>query len=277
MTRSDGIWLNQLMNCLVRIMNHKKIALLIGYSKKLYCLVLGNYLSEINQKWRKLHPATPRIASNGGHWPCQRKTRPFPQVFLVGGLKHFLFFHILGILKSQLTFICFRGVGIPPTSIWVPSAHSAAWQAFFCCKNLCVGCYFLVYICQCGGCCIVKRSVLQPVDVREGCLFFRSAKDDWNVTAILGALGPSRFFSRKRRVTFSPRKFFDMRIIVLQPLHLGKIQGRFSEKTTVFTIQFSPTNVSSYTFGQGWRVCPSLKGFSLSNMTGRLGPLTVHC
>ena len=60
----------------------------------------------------------------------------------------------------------------PPTSIWVPSAHSAAWQAFFCCKNVCVGCYFLVYICQCGGCCIVKRSVLQPVDVRRAAFFF---------------------------------------------------------------------------------------------------------
>ena len=34
---------------------------------------------------------------------------------LVGGLEHFLFSHILGILSSQLTFIFFRGVGQPPT------------------------------------------------------------------------------------------------------------------------------------------------------------------
>ena len=30
--------------------------------------------------------------------------------FLVGGLAHFLFFHILGISSSQLTFICFKMV-----------------------------------------------------------------------------------------------------------------------------------------------------------------------
>ena len=35
---------------------------------------------------------------------------------LVGGLEHFLFFHILGMSSSQLTFIFFRGVGQPPTS-----------------------------------------------------------------------------------------------------------------------------------------------------------------
>jgi hypothetical protein len=36
--------------------------------------------------------------------------------YLVGGLEHFVFFHIVGISSSQLTFIFFRGVGIPPTS-----------------------------------------------------------------------------------------------------------------------------------------------------------------
>ena len=39
---------------------------------------------------------------------------------LVGGLEHFLFFHIyiyiLGMSSSQRTFICFRGIDIPPTS-----------------------------------------------------------------------------------------------------------------------------------------------------------------
>ena len=32
-------------------------------------------------------------------------------VWLVGGLEHFSFFHILGMSSSQLTSICFRGVG----------------------------------------------------------------------------------------------------------------------------------------------------------------------
>ena len=34
---------------------------------------------------------------------------------LIGGLEHLLFFHIMGISSSQLTFIFFRWVGIPPT------------------------------------------------------------------------------------------------------------------------------------------------------------------
>ena len=36
--------------------------------------------------------------------------------YLVGGLEHVSFFHILGMSSSQLTFIFFRGVGQPPTS-----------------------------------------------------------------------------------------------------------------------------------------------------------------
>jgi hypothetical protein len=35
---------------------------------------------------------------------------------LVGGLDHFLFFHILGIMIPTDELIFFRGVGIPPTS-----------------------------------------------------------------------------------------------------------------------------------------------------------------
>ena len=35
---------------------------------------------------------------------------------LVGGLEQFIFFQILGMSSSQLTFIFFRRVGIPPTS-----------------------------------------------------------------------------------------------------------------------------------------------------------------
>ena len=40
--------------------------------------------------------------------------------FLVGGLEpwNFMIFHRLGISSSQLTFIFFRGAGIPPTSFW---------------------------------------------------------------------------------------------------------------------------------------------------------------
>ena len=37
-------------------------------------------------------------------------TGNFRYHFLIGGLEHFLFFHILGISSSQLTFIFFRGV-----------------------------------------------------------------------------------------------------------------------------------------------------------------------
>ena len=36
---------------------------------------------------------------------------------VVGGLEHFLFFYILGMSSSQLTFIFFRGVAQPPTSL----------------------------------------------------------------------------------------------------------------------------------------------------------------
>ena len=42
---------------------------------------------------------------------------------LVGGLEpwNFMIFHILGISYSQLTFIFFRGAGIPPTSEYLES------------------------------------------------------------------------------------------------------------------------------------------------------------
>ena len=48
---------------------------------------------------------------------CSRVSNPwgYPTDHLVGGLEHF-FFHILGMSSSQLTFMFFRGVGIPPTS-----------------------------------------------------------------------------------------------------------------------------------------------------------------
>jgi hypothetical protein len=42
---------------------------------------------------------------------------------LIGGLEHFILFHILGISRSHLTFIFFRGVGIPPTGIGCVDEH----------------------------------------------------------------------------------------------------------------------------------------------------------
>ena len=42
-------------------------------------------------------------------------------VILVGCLEHFLFFHILGIIIPTDELIFFRGVGIPPTRIWLPN------------------------------------------------------------------------------------------------------------------------------------------------------------
>jgi hypothetical protein len=43
---------------------------------------------------------------------------------LVGGLEHFLFFHILGISSSQLTkSYFFRGVAQPPTSNEIPKRY----------------------------------------------------------------------------------------------------------------------------------------------------------
>ena len=37
---------------------------------------------------------------------------------LVGGLEHVYYFHTLGMSSSPLTFMFFRGVGIPPTNMW---------------------------------------------------------------------------------------------------------------------------------------------------------------
>ena len=45
---------------------------------------------------------------------------------VVGGLEHFLFFYILGMSSSQLTFTpsLFRGAGQPPTSYYGSFPHS---------------------------------------------------------------------------------------------------------------------------------------------------------
>ena len=52
----------------------------------------------------------PSMTGNGNH-TTYKKTVIWKIVYycLVGGLEHFLFFHILGISSSELTFIFFRG------------------------------------------------------------------------------------------------------------------------------------------------------------------------
>ena len=56
----------------------------------------------------------PPIVCNPFNQPTKHKFRN-TDTYLVGGLEHFLFCHILGMSSSQLTFIFFRGVGQPPT------------------------------------------------------------------------------------------------------------------------------------------------------------------
>ena len=50
--------------------------------------------------------------------------------YLVGGLEHFYFSIQLGMSYAHLTFIFFRGVGIPPTSSisWNNKTHTNIWQ-----------------------------------------------------------------------------------------------------------------------------------------------------
>ena len=61
---------------------------------------------------------------------------------LVGALEHLLFFHILGISSSQLTFIFFRGVAQPPTScdIWRFDVSSGVHR----CPGLVHGCSWII-------------------------------------------------------------------------------------------------------------------------------------
>ena len=47
---------------------------------------------------------------------CRVPTNGIQEHHLVGGLEHFLFFHILGIMIPTDELIFFRGVGQPPTS-----------------------------------------------------------------------------------------------------------------------------------------------------------------
>ena len=48
----------------------------------------------------------------------------FTNTKLAGGLEHFLFFHIFGIIIPTDEIIFFRGVGIPPTSKPTSTIHN---------------------------------------------------------------------------------------------------------------------------------------------------------
>ena len=63
------------------------------------------------------HPLNPMTSSMlfVNLFPMKPPVFPIMILYLVGGLEHFLFFHILGMSSSQLTFIFFRGVAQPPT------------------------------------------------------------------------------------------------------------------------------------------------------------------
>ena len=64
--------------------------------------------------------------SSSNSWSCYI-------LFLVAGLEHqFVFFHILGMSWSQLTFIFFRGVAQPPTSYFrvEPFFWDIQWRVF---------------------------------------------------------------------------------------------------------------------------------------------------
>ena len=52
--------------------------------------------------------------------------------FLVGGLEHF--FHILGIVTPTDELIFFKGVGIPPTSVFFPEVKDLRNNGIRCCS-----------------------------------------------------------------------------------------------------------------------------------------------
>ena len=58
--------------------------------------------------------------------------------YLVGGLEHFLFTHILGMSSSQLTSIFFRGVAQPPTSYIFDHYIPICLDVLFCVPDLAV-------------------------------------------------------------------------------------------------------------------------------------------
>ena len=66
---------------------------------------------------------------------CHNEIQPFItiKILLLGGLEHVSCFHMLEISSPQLTFIFFRGVGIPPTSF----SFVHKWKISMFCMFLC--------------------------------------------------------------------------------------------------------------------------------------------
>ena len=76
--------------------------------------------------WNQWYFATGRLCVAG--WVLATLTKIYNN--LVGGLEHFLFFHILGIILPTDELIFFRGVGIPPTRqclILLVSKQNKCW------------------------------------------------------------------------------------------------------------------------------------------------------
>ena len=123
----------------------------------------------------------------------------------------------------------------------------------------------------------MKRSVLQPVDVRRAAFFFGLQKmiemlqPSWVLLAL-----PVFFFEEKESDIFSPH--------VVRYAHnraAATTSGEDSREIfrenhgfhhPIFTNKCQQSHIWA-----GLTCMSELKGFSLSNMTGRLGPLTVHC
>ena len=85
----------------------------------------GNFWKNYGKLWRTENNWRIGTFGMGKLWKIAGKSRFCQQFdvkilicqhFLVGGLEHFWFFHILGISSSQLTFMFFGGVAQPPTS-----------------------------------------------------------------------------------------------------------------------------------------------------------------
>ena len=69
-----------------------------------------------------------RFAGEGVHQPAamdrditnnQKDRGDITYKYIIGGMEHFLFSHILGIIILTDELIFFRGVGIPPTRIYI--------------------------------------------------------------------------------------------------------------------------------------------------------------
>ena len=92
---------------------------MVRYCMDFFKCTLWMYVGHIFS-WRKRHLQLPTwkfnwISLDLGFEATSIWVRTTTYIWLVGGLEHFSFFHILGISYSQLTFIFFRGVAQPPT------------------------------------------------------------------------------------------------------------------------------------------------------------------